>query len=286
MFGRKPLIIQLMTIAVLVAVGCCQSVYAAVSAVVEQPHIKVSLLSEVDQVSVGQSFTVGLHLNPDEYWHVYWQNPGDSGMPPRIKWDLPAEVVAAEVQWPYPEPIPMQHLMNYGYHGDVVLPVEVSLSEEFSGNIVNLAAKVSWLVCKESCIPGKANLSLSVPVAKSSGLGDDKGVLKPEAEQISAFQKKLPTMLPLLGGEVKIQDKQVVIELYARHKPFNDAKKIVFFAINEDFIEYSQPAEVRWKNNFISITQDKSASFSGIPEVTEGVLVVDHKAAWYFKLSE
>jgi DsbC/DsbD-like thiol-disulfide interchange protein len=38
----------------------------------------------------------------DDGWHIYWQNPGDSGEPPRIKWQLPSGVTATALEWPTP----------------------------------------------------------------------------------------------------------------------------------------------------------------------------------------
>ncbi|NJL83547.1 MAG: hypothetical protein HC890_12440 [Chloroflexaceae bacterium] len=49
-----------------------------------------SLVSEVQSVQGGTPFWVALHLKIREGWHVYWQNPGDSGTAPIIKWALPA----------------------------------------------------------------------------------------------------------------------------------------------------------------------------------------------------
>lgn len=253
---------------------------AAVSPITQQPHIEVSLLSDANQVSVGDTLTLGLHLNPDQDWHVYWKNPGDSGMPPSIRWNLPEGVSASSIQWPYPERIPFEHLINYGYHSQVVLPVELTISEGFKGDTLAINATASWLVCKESCIPGDAKLALSIPVTN--------GVKEPskEAVLISEFKNKKPDELPVMGGGVKLKKNQLAIELYAKNMAFKNAKHIEFFATNENLIEYNQPATVRWNNNFISINQDKSASFTEIPAITEGVLVVDHKQAWRFTLAK
>lgn len=267
-------------IAAISALIAVSSVQAAVSPITQQPHIEVSLLSDANQISVGGTLTLGLHLNPDEDWHVYWKNPGDSGMPPSIRWNLPEGVSVSEIQWPYPEKIPFEHLINYGYHSHVVLPVELTLSEDFKGDTLAINATASWLVCKESCIPGDAKLALSLPV-KSGAQEASK-----EAGLITEFKQKHPAELSVMGGNVAVKKGQLAIELYAQNMAFKKAKHIEFFATNENLIEYNQPATVRWNNNFISISQDKSASFTEIPAITEGVLVVDHKQAWHFKLAK
>ena len=55
---------------------------------VYQAHTHVRLVSEQDAVAQGEVFWVGFDLMMDDGWHVYWQNPGDSGLAPKIKWEL------------------------------------------------------------------------------------------------------------------------------------------------------------------------------------------------------
>lgn len=272
MFGIKRSLSAVMPLVLAASWGA----HAAVSPVAKQPHIQVSLLSDVDVVRPGNVITIGLHLNPDKGWHVYWRNPGDSGMPPKITWDLPEGVNVSEIYWPWPEKIPVEHLVNYGYHQEVVLPVELSISPAFLGEMLHIKAASSWLVCEEVCIPGSANLTLSLPV------GDT--VAAKEAKKIAGFLRKHPPELPLMDGSISLTGDNVAIEIYSTKPVFKNVKQIEFFAINENLIEYSRAPEIRWNNNFISISQAKSTSFDSIPEVTEGVLVVDNSSAWYFRL--
>lgn len=268
---------SLSTVTALAALTIAASAHAAVSPVIEQPHIQVSLLSDADVVRPGSVVTVGLHLNPDKNWHVYWRNPGDSGMPPKITWDLPQGVSASEIHWPWPEKIPVEHLVNYGYHEEIVLPVQLAIDPGFSEESLQIKAASSWLVCEETCIPGNADLTLSLPV------GDT--VPAKEAKKIAGFIQKHPPELPLMDGSVKVDGNNVAIELYSSKLAFKDAKQVEFFAVNENLVEYNQAPEIRWNNNFISISQAKSATFGSLPEVTEGVLVVDQSSAWYFRLT-
>ncbi len=52
-------------------------------------HVRLELISEVDSAQPGRAIRLGLLFNLDPEWHIYWQNPGDSGEPPRIEWKLP-----------------------------------------------------------------------------------------------------------------------------------------------------------------------------------------------------
>ena len=39
----------------------------------------------------------------DKGWHTYWRNPGDSGGPIEIDWDLPKGFSVSDIKWPLPE---------------------------------------------------------------------------------------------------------------------------------------------------------------------------------------
>ena len=52
--------------------------------------VEVEMVAEQASIQPGQPLRVGLHIVPDHHWHVYWQNPGDAGLPPTLKWSLPA----------------------------------------------------------------------------------------------------------------------------------------------------------------------------------------------------
>ncbi len=152
-------------------VGMAASPSFAVSAVspqarVQAPHVTVSLLSEAAAIRPGEPFTLGLHFDLDEHWHVYWKNPGDSGLEPRVRWTLPEGFTASPLRWPAPSRIRLKHLVNFGYEGEVVLLAEITPPPGLSpGQTVRIAAKIDWLVCEEECIPGSASLAVDVPVA-------------------------------------------------------------------------------------------------------------------------
>ena len=132
---------------------------------VYQAHTHVRLVSEQDAVVSGRTFWVGLDVIPDDGWHVYWKNPGDSGLPPRIKWQLPSGIKAGDIHWPYPQRINVGSLTSFVYEHEVFLLVPITVDENFQpSKDVNLHARVTWLACQNVCIPGRAELHLSLPV--------------------------------------------------------------------------------------------------------------------------
>ena len=138
----------------------------------ETTHIDVQFVSEVVSVAPGQPFWVGLVQTVDSGWHTYWRNPGDSGAATRINIDLPNGWSKSPIQWPYPERMPFGTLVNYGYTGQVLLPIQITPPDVLDSGKIKLTAEVLWIVCADVCIPGEAELTLRLPVRSQPGEPD------------------------------------------------------------------------------------------------------------------
>ena len=143
------------------------------------PVIHVSLVAETDSIAPGHPFWVAVRFHMEKGWHIYWTNPGDSGEPPRVQWKLPAGFQAGELQWPHPERLTTKYSTDYGYADEMLLLAALHPPTSLApGGKAELAGTVKWVVCREVCIPGKTEVSLSPPVkagaaGKSSRLFDD-----------------------------------------------------------------------------------------------------------------
>ncbi len=131
------------------------------------PIAKASLVSELTAIpsEEGSSFFIALRLQLPDQWHLYWRNPGDSGIPPSAEFTAPEALEIGAAHWPKPEVIPYDFLTNYGYSGDSYVLYPVTIDDAITADALTLTAKATWLVCKEICIPESANLSLTLPVA-------------------------------------------------------------------------------------------------------------------------
>ena len=125
---------------------------------VKAQHLTAELVALGPAIAPGGTQQVGLVLTLDKDWHVYWINPGDSGEPPKIAWKLPVGITAGPMQFPIPKRLPLGPLMDFGYENDVAFPVTISAAPTLKPGPVHLDAQVSWLVCAQVCIPGKAHL--------------------------------------------------------------------------------------------------------------------------------
>ena len=148
------------TLAPLALLACLQAVGA--SPLQRTSQVTVELIGDPLPAQGSASFTVGLRFQPEPGWHIYWSNPGDSGMPPSVQWKLPAGFTAGPLQFPFPERILTPPLVSYGYTKETVLLVEITPPTGWKTGPVNLQAEVDWLVCQEACLPGHATLDLTL----------------------------------------------------------------------------------------------------------------------------
>jgi thiol:disulfide interchange protein/DsbC/DsbD-like thiol-disulfide interchange protein len=163
-----------------------------------QRQVDAGLHSSRAAVAPGETFTIALRETINEGWHTYWRNPGDSGEPTTLTWTLPAGWRAGEIQWPAPEAVPFAMLVNYGYEGEVLFPIEVTAPANARvGSTVTLTAEAYWLVCSDICIPEQATLTLSVRVAAQGR--DDPQWAPRIAEAVANIPRRVDGVMATIG---------------------------------------------------------------------------------------
>ncbi|MBL6919804.1 MAG: thioredoxin family protein [Puniceicoccaceae bacterium] len=139
------------------------------AAPIQADYATVELISEYDAVVPGQSFDLAVRFDLEEHWHIYWKNPGASGLSTTIDWVLPESIEAGEIQWPAPERIQLGGLVNYGYKEEAVFIVTLKAPKNLKlGSDLAIGANLFWLICKETCLPGEAALDIVLPVASKA----------------------------------------------------------------------------------------------------------------------
>ncbi len=137
-------------------------------------HAEAALVFERSAATPGDTFLGALRLKLADKWHVYWRNPGDSGLPPTVTWASSPQVTAGDFRFPAPHAIPLATLMNYGYEHEVVLPFDVKIATDAKpGDILTIGGKFEYLICADICIPEDVTLTAAMPVAKAPSTSED-----------------------------------------------------------------------------------------------------------------
>jgi len=127
-----------------------------------KPLVKTKLVADTSAIVAGVPFDVGVVFTVERDWHIYWKNPGESGLPTKITFELPDGFSAGEVQFPLPEQFPT----GIGYEGEVMLIAKITPPATLdAAQKYKFTAKATWLVCSDICIPGKASPAVTVAVA-------------------------------------------------------------------------------------------------------------------------
>jgi thiol:disulfide interchange protein len=204
-------------------------------------------------------------------WHTYWRNPGDSGQATQLTWQLPAGFTAGDIVWTTPHLFEVKPLVNYGYAKHAVHLVQVTAPKDLkTGAPVALAAKASWLVCSDVCIPEDANLTLSVPSSAKPG------VIDPSAAALfSNARAELPSAQPA-ATSAKIEGGQLVITLGKEWGPtLTQIKSLAFFPYDEGSIEYAAPQTLKRSTDAIELSMKigyqppKAGAIRGVLLATE-----------------
>ena len=129
----------------------------------EPPSAEKLVQLDVVQVDAhepgGIELAVVMTLEPG--WHVYWQNPGDSGMAPAVKVTVPTGWKVGPVRWPAPRRFKTPDETTYGYERAVALFVPVQPPPGQTGE-ASLTVEASWMVCKSICLTGSATREIKV----------------------------------------------------------------------------------------------------------------------------
>jgi thiol:disulfide interchange protein DsbD len=236
-------------------------------------HLKLELLSEQLSAQSGESVTVGFHFHLQKGWHIYWQNPGDSGQAPSITWTLPEGFTAGDIIWPTPQLIPLNSLADYGYTNEILLMVPIQAPAGLKpGHFVRLSAHIRWLVCNEICIPGDMNFNVRLVIK------NHKPKVNPRHEYLFQMARRdLPADLPD-GWDVKgfstKKDFHIHVETGASVTKTTTA---FFIPLHQNQVENAPAQAFHASETGFNLTVKRSDQLSQDVKTLDGVLVVKDK---------
>lgn len=144
------------------------------------PPVTMSVVPAAGRVSVGQALDVAVVLDVPEGWHIYWENPGQSGLATDVRLTTRATVTGPAL--PAPTRFVTDGLTSYGYHGPTGFVF--SVATDASGPVV-LDAVATYLLCRDICVRGEASATANVRVVKQA-----------PTPPLSPFRSRVPTPFP------------------------------------------------------------------------------------------
>lgn len=237
---------------------------------VKAQHLTVQLVSASPTIAPGGTLQAGLAFTLDPHWHVYWINAGDAGEPPKITWTLPSGLAAGDLQFPIPQRLPNGPLMDFGYENSVTLPILFTASKSLKTGKIHLDAKVSWLVCAQVCIPGKAHMGLDLTVAPGAASAQPAGQL---AESINLLPQPPPAdaKLTVMGGK-----SDFVLTLITGHKETTAE----FYPFDQNQIVNAAPQTVEPLPNGVRLRVLRAPDLTTLPAQMHGLIKLSSTKAY------
>ncbi len=166
--------------------------------------VHVELLAGATHVVAGQPIELGARFRVAPGWHIYWINPGESGLATRVEIAAPG-FATARVDYPAPISFRMANVVSYGYAREVVLFARLTAPAAPPAS-VRFTVRASWLVCREECIPGDAVVSLDVPLGERAAPANE--------DRFAPSRARLPAPAPAeLAHEWREEGDTVVLAL-------------------------------------------------------------------------
>ena len=229
---------------------------------VDTSHAKIELLVETNEIVANEDFVIGIKFEIEPGWHIYWKNPGDSGLPAEIEWKNTESIEFKKFLWPSPQKTPEEPLMTYGYYNEVVLPAIFSVDSDYIKNGSSIF-EIDFLICEKICIPEKAVIDFDL----SSYSDDD---IKVSREILSLWYNELPINF----------DRKLLVEASNNYFSIewenknNDITQAYFFPENKGLIKYSSKQDFYNLENSTKLIVERPTKYSNSAKNAIGVLEV------------
>lgn len=139
------------------------SVYSAADS-----PVSVELLSDKSALVPGTTVNIAARFKIEKDWHIYYKDPGETGRATTMVLGLPEGFDAGEIKWQKPHEFTDFDMKSYGYKDSTVLIIPVKIpadANSIGSGPIKIVADISWLSCKTTCVPGSAQIELTLPVA-------------------------------------------------------------------------------------------------------------------------
>ncbi len=249
-----------------------RAVHTGKAEVVDEQHVSVTLIPEVSKMTDSDTVMVGVHMKIREGWHVYWRNPGDSGLPTRISWDDHPLLEPGEIKWPQPARFDEDGVTTYGYSNHVTLLVPMHVKErDRSGetHYEHLEAYMNWLVCKDICISESDRITLEI-----DGSGNFSGFDDDARKYIRKAEESLPSLSKAWSAKTRFDGAEFVITLSPEQNDarFPDTDELYFFPYEQGRIDHSSPQDISREGDKLKIRMKASRYLSSAPDTIRGVV--------------
>jgi len=233
-----------------------------------QRFTKIEIIPQHADLKAGDEITLAVQIDLSNNWHAYWRNPGDSGLPVSIKWDLPEGFEVSDINWPTPNKISYYDLVNYGYYNRVTLLQTLKVPAVIPQGKISLKANLALLICNEICIPEDDEISIY--------LNDPNNLDIDNSQIINTALSKLPQTIK---GQFSFRNDNELLSLSLTPEDRTILKHITqdnteFFPYERGTINHAAPAQIVLDDGKLTIAHKLGDEPIDLKKILEGLLVI------------
>lgn len=242
-----------------------QSISAQQTSLAEARLVADSYSPEKDSV-----ISLGVLINLKDDWHIYWRNPGDSGLPTDIEITLPDGITSSEVKFPIPKIFASDEIVNYGYGHQVLFLFDLYIPRNYSLKEINISTKITSLICKEICKAFDTTVTITLDLSKDF-IAD---------ENISTFFKSTKKMLPQKNHKLNIsafsKSDFVYLKIHFNQIENQSLNDFHFYPYEAGVFKNLIEQSIKQKENYVEVLLEPDPFRTKDPTTVEGLLIIEN----------
>lgn len=205
------------------------------------------IVVDSNSLEKSRSIPIGILIELEEDWHLYWRNSGDTGMPTSVEFDLPEGITVSEIQWPVPKVFEFDGLASFGYEKQVLLLAELTIPENYQSNSVSVSAKLKSLICKDVCIPFNTTVSKEIILTNNFQADDEASTLFVEA------RKNLPEVTNDFELSITTDEDFITLKIQSLNLDLTKINSLYFLPYDNGIFKNTAKQNYKVKDNSIEL---------------------------------
>lgn len=214
--------------------------------------------------------TLGVLINLQDDWHIYWRNPGDSGLPTEIDLTLPKEITASEIKFPIPQKFSSDEIVNYGYEHQVLFLFDLYIPKNYNSKELIVSAKITSLICKEQCKAFDTTVAINLDLSK------DFIAEKNISSLFESTEKMLPMQNQSLSIIAETRSNYTYLKIFVNENEKQIIKNIQFYPYEAGVYKNSVKQSITLKENYFEILLEPDQFRVTDPQTINGIIIIKY----------
>lgn len=235
----------------------------------EKPEAEAYIIFDSSSLEKSRILDAAVVIRLEEGWHIYWRNPGDSGMPTSFEFILPEGIKVSEIKWAVPKIFEFEGYASYGYEDLAVFPFSIYIPENFNQDKITIEVNLKSLICKDVCKPFNQNVSRIIR------LKDSYVSSKSDSDLLYHTYKGLPIKNDKLKLQAKNHSDYVEINISSDIIKINKIRNVHFIPYENGIFKNSVAQNFYLSDSVVRLNVEFDSFKTKVPETLSGILIIE-----------